>query len=279
MFETLERINRRPAVWSQYTAAQLWNDEHTSKQMLAFHLNPDVDISSRNRAFIDRSVDWMQRRFDLGEGSRVCDFGCGPGLYTSRFAALGAQVTGIDFSTRSIRYARQQAEAASLPIQYVNQNYLQFESNERYDLITLLMCDFCALNPQQRQQLLARFHALLDDAGHVVFDVYSLAGFAARAESAAYAPNLMDGFWAEEAYFGFHNTFLYPDEQVALDQFVLFTQEREWEVYNWLQYFSSEALRQEVESAGFKIEALLGDAAGGEYDQNNSEFAVVLSKG
>ncbi|MEW8167711.1 MAG: methyltransferase domain-containing protein [Candidatus Thiodiazotropha endolucinida] len=28
----------------------------------------------------------------------MCDLGCGPGLYTKRFFAQGAEVTGIDFS-------------------------------------------------------------------------------------------------------------------------------------------------------------------------------------
>jgi len=278
MFEKLKLINQRPDVWSRYTAALLWTDEHTSGQMLQLHLNPEVDMASRRTEFIERSVAWMQERFDIGADSNICDFGCGPGLYTSRFAQLGAEVTGVDFSSRSIDYARSQAEKASLSINYIKQNYLQFESTTRFNLITLLMCDFCALSPQQRTQLLRRFHALLDDNGYVVFDVYSLAGFAQREETAQYAHNLLNGFWAAEEYYGFLNTFLYDEEHVALDKYTLFTAEREWEVYNWLQYFSTDALRDEVERAGFTICAIHADVAGGEYDEARSEFAVVLRK-
>jgi SAM-dependent methyltransferase len=278
MFEKLKLINQRPDVWARYTAALLWTDEHTSEQMLQFHLNPEVDISSRRIEFIDRSVAWMKDRFGIGADTTVCDFGCGPGLYTSRFAEFGAEVTGIDFSARSIDYARSQAEKASLPINYLNQDYLQFESETRFNLITLLMCDFCALSPQQRAQLLGRFHRLLEDDGHVVLDVYSLAGFAQREEVTTYAHNLLNGFWAAEEYYGFLNTFLYAEERVALDKYALFTQGREWEVYNWLQYFSPEALRKEVELAGFTIADIYADVAGGEYDESKSEFAVVLMK-
>ncbi len=278
MFEKLKLINQRPDVWSCYTAALLWTDEHTSGQMLQLHLNPEVDMASRRTEFIERSVAWMQERFDIGADSNICDFGCGPGLYTSRFAQLGAEVTGVDFSSRSIDYARSQAEKASLSINYIKQNYLQFESATRFNLITLLMCDFCALSPQQRGQLLRRFHALLDDNGYIVFDVYSLAGFAQREEAAQYAHNLLNGFWAAEEYYGFLNTFLYDEEHVALDKYTLFTEEREWEVYNWLQYFSTDALREEVERAGFTINAIHADVAGGEYDEAKSEFAVVLRK-
>ena len=55
MFEELEKINTRPEPFEFYTANELWTDEHTSEQMLSFHLNEDIDVSSRNAAFIDRS--------------------------------------------------------------------------------------------------------------------------------------------------------------------------------------------------------------------------------
>jgi len=278
MFKKLKLINQRPDVWSRYTAARLWTDEHTSEQMMRLHLNPDVDMASRRTEFIDRSVAWMKDKFEIGADTKICDFGCGPGLYTSRFAVLGGKVTGIDFSTRSIDYARSQAEKASLSINYINHNYLQFESDTQFNLITLLMCDFCALNPLQRSQLLEKFHSLLDDDGHVVFDVYSLAGFAQREEVTQYAHNLLNGFWAAEEYYGFLNTFLYEEEHVALDKYVLFTKEREWEVYNWLQYYNQDALSKEVEGAGFTITSVHADVTGDYYDEKKSEFAVVLRK-
>ena len=53
MFAKLEEINSRPKPFEVYTAADLWTDEHTSKQMLAYHLNPDIDVSSRKKEFIN----------------------------------------------------------------------------------------------------------------------------------------------------------------------------------------------------------------------------------
>ena len=44
MFRELEKINQRPEPFEFYTAADLWTDEHTSKQMLACHLNTDIDV-------------------------------------------------------------------------------------------------------------------------------------------------------------------------------------------------------------------------------------------
>jgi len=53
MFETLVSINERPRPFEYYTIESLWNDEHTSEQMLKNHLNPEIDLSSRNAGFID----------------------------------------------------------------------------------------------------------------------------------------------------------------------------------------------------------------------------------
>ena len=135
MFEELEQISDRPKPFEFYTAAELWADEHTSQQMLSFHLDEEVDISSRNAAFIDRSVEWIASQFDVERGVKIADFGCGPGLYATRLARKQADVTGIDFSERSIRYADQTATREGLSIRFINQNYLDFDTDESFDLI------------------------------------------------------------------------------------------------------------------------------------------------
>ncbi len=122
--------------------------------MLTFHLNEEIDVSSRNAAFIDRSVEWIASHFNVGAGTKIADFGCGPGLYATRLAQRQAEVTGIDFSKRSIRYAKDVAIGEGLSIHYVNQNYLEFETDDRFHLILMIMCDFCALSPTQRKKML-----------------------------------------------------------------------------------------------------------------------------
>jgi 2-polyprenyl-3-methyl-5-hydroxy-6-metoxy-1,4-benzoquinol methylase len=72
-------------------------------------------------------------------------------LYTERLAKCGANVTGIDFSKRSIEYAMDVAAREQLNIRYVNQNYLEFETEDRFDLVLMIMCDFCALSPHKEK--------------------------------------------------------------------------------------------------------------------------------
>jgi len=278
MFEALEEINIRPEPFQFYTASDLWTDEYTSAQMLSFHLNEDIDVSSRNTAFIERSVEWITSRFNVGAGTKIADFGCGPGLYTTRLARKHADVSGIDFSKRSIQYAQGIAAKERLSINYVNQNYLEFETSERFNLIQMIMCDFCALSPLQRRKLLDKFYTFLETGGSVLLDAYSLKSFEQREETAMYEANLLNGFWSADKYYGFLNTFKYEEEKVVLDKYELIEASRTRTVYNWLQCFSPEALEREFVDCGFMVENLYSDVAGTPYESESSEFAMVARK-
>lgn len=275
MFKELKHINIRPEPFEVYTARDLWTDEHTSKKMLSFHLNRDTDVSSRNAEFINRSVKWITSYFSVRAGMKIADFGCGPGLYATTLAQRQADVTGIDFSKRSIQYAKELATREGLSIQYVNQDYLEFETDNRFHLILMIMCDFCALSPTQRKKMLNEFHTILEPGGSVLLDVYSLVAFNQREETATYEANLLDGFWSQNEYYGFLNTFKYEDEKVVLDKYTLIEASRTRTVYNWLQYFSPESLEQEFLECGFKVDELYSDVAGSPYNPETTEFAVV----
>ena len=278
MFRKLEKINERPKPFEFYTASELWTDEHTSEKMLTFHLDENIDVASRKAAFIDRSVDWIVSRFGVSNDTKVADFGCGPGLYAARLARKQAKVTGIDFSKRSIQYAVEDAERSGLSLCYVNENYLDFETEERFDLILMIMCDFCALSPKQRQQMLDKFFKLLKPSGYVLLDVYSLVSFEQREQSAKYELNLLDGFWSPNRYYGFLNTFKYEKEKVVLDKYTIVEADRVWTVYNWLQYFSPDEIEMEFAESGFKVDEFYSDVSGSKFDAKAGEFAVVARK-
>ena len=278
MFEELERINERPEPFEFYTASNLWTDEHTSAQMLSFHLNEAIDVSSRNAEFINRSVEWNASRFNIGKDTKIADFGCGPGLYATRLAKRRANVTGIDFSGKSIEYAKEVAAREQLNISYVKQNYLDFATEDRFDLVLMIMCDFCALSSTQRKGLLRKLHRILKPGGSVLLDVYSLSAFDQREEVATYEVNLLNRFWSPNKYYGFLNTFKYKEEKVVLDKYTIVEAERTRTVYNWLQYFAPKELEREFMEAGFSVEGLYSDVAGTRYDLKSSEFAVIATR-
>jgi cyclopropane fatty-acyl-phospholipid synthase-like methyltransferase len=259
-------------------ASDLWTDEHTSAQMLKYHLDRGADLSSRNHEFIERSVAWMVSHFAIGPGTRIADFGCGPGLYAARLARHGAMVTGIDFSSRSIEHAKKAAVKEGLNIRYVNVDYLTLETDGQFDLIIMIMCDFCALGPEQRRVMLEKFRRLLTPGGFILLDVYSLTAFDQREETATYARNLLNGFWSANDYYGFLNTFKYNDEKVTLDKYTIVEKNRTRTVYNWFQYFYPEDLKRELAKSGLAVVETFADVAGSPYDPKGAEFAIVGKK-
>ncbi len=278
MFEKLNNINEKPKPFEYYTASELWTNEHTSKKMLEFHLNDSIDLSSRNGDFIERSVQWIIQHFNIDSQKSIADFGCGPGLYANKLAKTEAGITGIDFSKRSLDYATETAQEDNLKVDYVHTNYLEFETNKKFDLIIMIFCDFCALSPEQRRNLLRKFHSFLKPNGKLLMDVHSLNVFNRKQEYTGYEFNHLDHFWAEENYYCFINSYKYEREKVMLDKYTIVEKDRTREVYNWLQCFSKDSINTEFEENGFKIEAFYSDVAGTPFNQESDDIAVMASK-
>ncbi len=144
----------RPALYAK-TQAPFWNDEHISQGMLAAHLDPAPDATSRKPDFIDRSVTWILSL--LAPRASPLDIGCGPRLYTRRFVQGGLHTTGLDLSARSIAYAREHDSVSD----YRVLDYLAMEFEALFDTVTLIWCDYGALVPADRTTLLARVHRAL----------------------------------------------------------------------------------------------------------------------
>jgi cyclopropane fatty-acyl-phospholipid synthase-like methyltransferase len=278
LYRDLTEIHHRPEPFETYTAELLWDDDFISQSMLAFHLNPESEPASRPHAFIEDSAAWIADRFALGEGKTVADFGCGPGLYATRFAEAGAAVTGLDFSRRSIAHAEQEARRLELNIEYILGDYLQYEPDRRFELITLIYCDLCALSPDQRRRLLTLFAELLTDEGSLLLDVFTVAAFDARQKSSEHGHRLMGGFWAPGDYWGFADTFKYEDAKVALDKYTIVEPHQTRRIYNWLQYFSLETLAAELEQCGLQIVEKYNDVSGAPYCEGNTVISVVAQK-
>ncbi len=277
MFDDLAALNERPAPFSVYTADILWTDPHISGCMLDFHLDAEGDVASRQAASVERIVDWIDRRVGF-EGKAVCDLGCGPGLYAAQMARRGARVTGMDFSLRSIEYARKTAQETGLPQTFKRADYLKDDLPPEQDIVCLIYCDLCALSPEQRRVLYNKVHRSLKPGGRFIFDVFSIAQFRERQEGASYGRRLMDGFWAPGDYFGFLTTFLYGSQKLALDRYLIVEPGRRREVFNWLQYFEPDVITAELTHNGFSVELVVDVLTGTPTLPSAGEFAIIARR-
>lgn len=278
MFEQLKKINNKPEPFGIYSVDTLWTTPHIAEKMLQLHINPDHDAASRSGDFIKKSVSFMDKSFNLNQGKSVIDFGCGPGLYTSAFASLGAKVTGIDFSVNSLEYAKKQAALNHLDINYQQIDYLNFTTDTTYDVATLIYCDFCAINKSNRRKLLQTIKNCLKDDGYFFFDVHTQYMFEHRSESARYEYHKDGAFFSPHPHFEFVNDFLYPDELISLAHYTIIEENSTWDVYNWLQYFSLDDLKKELNENGFKIVGKYKNLKGDPFTEKSNDMAILCQK-
>ena len=66
---------------------------------------------------------------------RVLDIGCGGGILSEQLHKEGAEVTGIDSSSKSIKIARQHAEEQNYNIKYINKSIFDVTDLEIFDFI------------------------------------------------------------------------------------------------------------------------------------------------
>ncbi len=255
-----------------------WDDPHISAQMLKAHLDPTNDLASRRPETIDHSVDWLIKILDLRPGKALLDLGCGPGLYALRFARRGLQVTGVDYSRRSIDYASAQAREHTLDIRYRYQNYLELTDTAQFDTVLLIYGDYCPLSPGQRAQLLGNVRRALKPGGYFALDVTTPAHRQKhRSQNRWYLAET--GFWKPGPHLVLETGFDYPDESIFLDQAIVIEEGGKTSVYRmWFQDFTRETITQELERGGFTVQSVWSDLAGTPYAADTEWIGLVTRK-
>ena len=274
-FERLKALRQKPPVFEP-GEPKFWDDPHISQQLLQAHLDPDVDAASRRPEIIDQTVDWIVERLELVAGDTLLDLGCGPGLYGKRWAKYGLRVTGVDISPASIEYARQHDPAG----EYLCQNYLTLDFREAFQAITLIYGDFCALRDEDRDRLLGIVHRALLPGGMFVFDVstrlYHERSNAGVGWSALDGP----GFWKPGPHLVLANTYLYPECDTALDQYLIVEADGTISVYrHWFHYYSVASITAVLARNGFEVVEVCGDLTGAPYTPDSEWIGVVAQHG
>ena len=276
MYKRIRKMLECPSLFYE-TKVPFWNDEYISKQMLEAHLDPDFNGASRKLHFIESSAAWITEAVPPADYPALLDLGCGPGLYGARFARAGFQVTGVDFSERSIVYARDSAKRKGLDICYLYHDYLSLELNCCFDFITMIYCDYGALSERNRHTVMQTMYRHLKPGGKVLLDVFSMEKYRAFQEGDTWEMNPGGGFWREQGYMVL-NRFCKFTENVTLEQSAVISEHDAAVYYIWNQYFTVESLVREAALCGFRVSGIYGDAAGRIYDGTGDTIAVLLEK-
>lgn len=277
VFNQIKVYSKKPEMYESGTL-KLWEDEHISKGMLDAHLSPDSDGASRKHAYIDQSVDWIIEVAPPYEFPKLIDFGCGPGMYTSRLARKGYDVTGLDISKRSISYAMEQANASNLNIDYRVVNYLEFAEVEKYDVAILIYYDYGALSDEARITLLNNIHRALKQGGKLIFDVLTPKHFEGKPERTDWYVSEKQGFFKEIEHVCLESHLIYS-EDLRLDQYLIIDSYDQVDVVRtWDHCFTVESLLSEASPIGFKYMAHYSDVIGKLFDDTSKSLCMILQK-
>jgi len=276
MITQLTTLTYRPDLYEQ-SAAKFWDDEHISNEMLKSHLDPVNDGATNNHAFVRESVRWISEIAPAEKYRALLDLGCGPGVYAELFDKAGYRVTGMDYSERSIHYARASAQANNAQVTYKRCNYLTLNDRTQFNMVTMINYDFGALSTDNRAALLKNVHAALIKNGLFIFDVFTPQKFSDLNENRSWECS-SGGFWSPEPYLSLNSVYRYDEQNTILRQHIVMT-EHGVNCYNlWDHAFIESELIRDLKNAGFIVKGLYGNIAGRKYDGEGKEMCVVAQK-
>ena len=119
--------NADPAELAKFSAlASQWWDENGK-------FRPLHDINPLRLALVDEHAAGVK-------GKKVIDIGCGGGLVSEGLARMGAQVTGIDMSTKALAVAKLHALESSVVVNYreITAEAMANEAAGQFDIVTCL---------------------------------------------------------------------------------------------------------------------------------------------
>jgi SAM-dependent methyltransferase len=75
---------------------------------------------------------------DLGPGLRGLDVGCNMGYMSHNLQRQGFAMTGLDFDGHHLAVARALNQTYRLNVRFIESGFMEFESQERYDVLVCL---------------------------------------------------------------------------------------------------------------------------------------------
>jgi SAM-dependent methyltransferase len=259
-----------PQPWSEGGKIP-WEDPAFSQRMLREHLIQSHDLASRRSEIIDRHVDWIHQTLLGGNPGLVLDLGCGPGLYTSRLAALGHSCVGIDFSPASIEYAQQQATQHSDSTTYIQGDIRDVDYGTGYNVVMLIFGELNMFTRDDALHILQKARGSLVRNGRLLLEPHTYEFVQAMGQAGSTwrtsehgifsdQPHLIlqEHFWDNQMQASTSRTYIVDAETSVVDQYVETAQAYTLEAYTLL-----------LEEAGFVLRdsfsALSGSPQTGEF--------------
>src|SRR5678816_4132967 len=126
-------------------------------------------------ALTKAEVDYFINEAGLRAGSKVLDLMCGYGRHALSLARLGVNVTAVDNLADYIDEIKETAEKEHLPVTAVQEDALQFQSEEEYDLVICMGNSMSFFNAEDSEKLFSNICFRLKANGMAIFNSWIIA--------------------------------------------------------------------------------------------------------
>ncbi len=248
LLSKIERFDAWPAPFEE--GEPMWDDPYISSHMLRAHLDESNDKASYRASLRAKVAARIIKKCALKSGDALLDLGCGPGLYAKQFAQRGINYTGVDISNQSLGYAMaHKGEYASL-ISYIKADYTEHVFGAgQYDCAAMIWCDFGALSPEKRDNMLKNVRRALKSGGMFCFDVYAKSS---PFEQSSQGWRIEEGgFWQEGLYMVLERSKYYEDAGAGLYSAIVVSDKGVKPYRVWDRRYSKTELADVLRNAGF----------------------------
>lgn len=125
-----------------------------------------------------KEAEFMLSYFHLNKESKVLDLMCGYGRHAIALARNGVQVTAVDNLEAYISELNETVIAENLPVKPILQKALDFETDEKFDLIICMGNSFNFFSPEEASKLLSFISQSLKPSGHFLINSWSISEIA-----------------------------------------------------------------------------------------------------
>ncbi len=234
--------------------------------------NKDIDYV-RWASFIDKILKKHQNNVPMILG---LDLGCGTGSMTFELAALGYDMTGIDYSADMLGVARTRAEALGYgkSILWLNQDMREFEL---YGTVDFAVCCLDGINHLTNKKSLDKcfslVHNYLVPDGIFIFDVNGKYKFENIYSDNSYVMELDGAFCVWQNYYsassGICDFYITLFEENADGTYVRFDEEQREKMY------TLRTLRNSLKNNGFDVIGAYSDFDLTEATDDNERIYIV----
>lgn len=202
----------------------------------------------------------------------LLDLGCGPGRHCIALAKMGYDVSGVDMSQYLLAIANEKSKALSLQINYTQANMLDYQANEKLDLIINMFNSFGYFDTQEQNQLMInQVFNNLNQTGTFVIDTVGKETLARTIE-----PVHLSEY--DNGDIRIERPLLIDDMKIFSNEWILISGDRVFKRSYQHYVYTPVELSGMCYKAGFDNVRIYGGLNGDEYNLESERLIIVADK-